>query len=130
SVRPAPGRVAEMTGQRTAATFETWGSSYGRESVARLESTPRRFPLSPFELAEPRTLAEAFAALKSADGNVRPMSGGTALMLMMKTGVLRPTRLVSLRRLGLDKIEVGSKGELRIGAMVTLRALERSPHTK
>jgi carbon-monoxide dehydrogenase medium subunit len=48
----------------------------------------------------------------------------------MKAGVLRPTRLVSLRRLGLDRIEVGAKGELRIGAMVTLRALERSPHLK
>jgi carbon-monoxide dehydrogenase medium subunit len=58
------------------------------------------------------------------------MSGGTALMLMMKAGVLRPSRLVSLRRLGLDKIELGPKGELRIGAMTTLRALERSPHLK
>jgi carbon-monoxide dehydrogenase medium subunit len=81
-------------------------------------------------LAEPRTLAEAFAALKSSEGTVRPMSGGTALMLMMKAGVLRPTRLVSLRRLGLDRIEVGPKGELRLGAMATLRALERSPHVK
>ena len=54
------------------------------------------------------------------------MSGGTALMLMMKAGVLRPSRLVSLRRLGLDKIELGAKGELRIGAMTTLRALEKS----
>jgi carbon-monoxide dehydrogenase medium subunit len=101
---------------------------------ARKGSTLRidaeEIPLSPFELAEPRTLAEAFAALKSSDGSVRPMSGGTALMLMMKAGVLRPTRLVSLRRLGLDRIEVGPKGELRIGAMVTLRALERSPHVK
>jgi len=55
------------------------------------------------------------------------MSGGTALMLMMKAGVLRPTRLVSLRRLGLDGIELGARGELRVGAMTTLRALEKSP---
>ena len=55
------------------------------------------------------------------------MSGGTALMLMMKAGVLRPTRLVSLRRLGLEGIELGAKGELRAGAMTTLRALEKSP---
>jgi aerobic carbon-monoxide dehydrogenase medium subunit len=54
------------------------------------------------------------------------MSGGTALMLMMKAGVLRPTRLVSLRRLGLDKLELSPKGELTIGAMTTLRALEKS----
>ena len=55
------------------------------------------------------------------------MSGGTALMLMMKAGVLRPTRLVNLRRLGLDRIESGPGGELRVGALVTLRALEKSP---
>ena len=58
------------------------------------------------------------------------MSGGTALMLMMKAGVLRPTRLVSLRRLGLDRIENAPGGELRVGAMVTLRALEKSPALK
>ena len=61
---------------------------------------------------------------------VRPLSGGTALMLMMKAGVLRPTRLVSLRRLNLQKIETGSGGELHIGAMTTLGELERSPQVK
>ena len=86
--------------------------------------------LSPFELAEPRTLGEAFTLLSEGDGNVRPMSGGTALMLMMKAGVLRPTRLVSLRRLGLDRLESGPGGELRVGAMVTLRALEKSAQLK
>ena len=83
--------------------------------------------LSPFELAEPKSLRDALALL-SGDG-VRPMSGGTALMLMMKAGVLKPARLVSLRRLGLDRIELVN-GELRIGSMVTLRALEKSPHLK
>src|SRR5258706_14609965 len=57
------------------------------------------------------------------------MSGGTALMLMMKAGVLRPSRLVSLRRLGLDRIEVVD-GELRVGSMVTLRKLETSEPVK
>ena len=79
--------------------------------------------MKPFELLEPRTLREAFAALEP--GGARPMSGGTALMLMMKAGVLRPTRLVSLRRLGLESIEVSS-GALRVGAMTSLRALEKS----
>jgi carbon-monoxide dehydrogenase medium subunit len=55
------------------------------------------------------------------------MSGGTALMLMMKAGVLRPARLVSLRKLGLDRLELGAGGELRVGAMTTLRSLEKSP---
>lgn len=82
--------------------------------------------MSPFELAEPTSLSEAIALL-GAD-NARPLSGGTALMLMMKAGVLRPARLVSLRKLKLDEIRVD--GELRIGAMASLRALERSTQVK
>ena len=78
--------------------------------------------MAPFELVQPDSLSQAISLL-DADG-ARPLSGGTALMLMMKAGVLRPSRLVSLRRLGLDKIE--ANGELRIGAMTSLRALEKS----
>jgi carbon-monoxide dehydrogenase medium subunit len=82
--------------------------------------------MSPFELAEPASLPEAIALLGSE--NARPLSGGTALMLMMKAGVLRPARLVSLRKLELD--EIRADGELHIGAMVTLRALERAAAVK
>jgi carbon-monoxide dehydrogenase medium subunit len=82
--------------------------------------------MAPFELAQPGTLQEAIALL-DAEG-ARPFSGGTALMLMMKAGVLRPQRLVSLRNLGLEKIEAA--GSLRIGAMTTLSALERSPEVR
>ena len=56
--------------------------------------------MAPFELAEPRSIAEAINLL---DGEgARPMGGGTALMLMMKAGVLCPSRLVSLNKLGLN----------------------------
>jgi len=79
--------------------------------------------MRPFELVEPRSLPEAIAALR--DEDARPLSGGTAVMLMMKAGVLKPTRLVSLRRLPLEKIEMDA-GSLRVGAMATLRALEKS----
>ena len=78
--------------------------------------------MAPFELLQPGTLGEAAALLDNED--TRVFSGGTALMLMMKAGVLRPKRLVSLRRLGLDRIEAASS--LRVGAMATLRALEKS----
>ena len=80
--------------------------------------------MSPFELAEPTSLSEALALL--GDNGVRPFSGGTALMLMMKAGVFRPSRLVSLRKLKLSGIDTAASGELRIGAMTTLAALERS----
>src|SRR5918992_5659621 len=82
--------------------------------------------MAPFELAQPADVAEAISLLDCDDA--RPLSGGTALMLMMKAGVLRPRRLVSLRRLGLGNIE--AHGELRIGAMATLGALERDAAVK
>jgi carbon-monoxide dehydrogenase medium subunit len=83
--------------------------------------------MAPFELAEPQSLSEAFPLLQ--DEGARPMSGGIALMLMMKAGVLRPTRLVSLRRLGFSRVDISEKG-LRIGAMASLRQLEKSPQVR
>ncbi len=80
--------------------------------------------MTPFELHQPGSVAEATALLDHE--GARPMGGGTALMLMMKAGVLRPTRLVCLDQLKLDEIDVGPAGELHVGAMVSLRRLEKS----
>jgi carbon-monoxide dehydrogenase medium subunit len=81
-----------------------------------------------FELAQPASLQEAIALLDTDDDSVRPIAGGTALLLMMKAGVFRPRRLVSLRRLGNDFLRIAPQpnGELAIGAMVPLAGLERS----
>jgi carbon-monoxide dehydrogenase medium subunit len=82
----------------------------------------------PFELAEPASLAEAIKLLDPDDAAVRPIAGGTALMLMMKAGVYRPARLVSLRAIGeLCAIETQPDGALTIGAMTPLSVLERDP---
>ena len=56
--------------------------------------------MTPFDLVEPASLKEAIALIDPDDSDVRPIAGGTALMLMMKAGVFRPHRLVSLRKLG------------------------------
>jgi len=84
--------------------------------------------MSPFELLEPRSLREAIGLLDPDDATVRPISGGTAVMLMMKAGVLRPRRLVSLRAIdaGLAGVGVEADGALRIGAMMSLADLERA----
>ncbi|MEQ8698067.1 MAG: xanthine dehydrogenase family protein subunit M [Bauldia litoralis] len=84
--------------------------------------------MTPFELMEPTSLKEALGLLDRDDPDVRPWGGGTALMLMMKAGALKPTRLVSLRRVdgGLSKIEAGVDGGLRLGALTPLAAVERS----
>ena len=47
--------------------------------------------MTPFDLAEPTSLNEALGLLDPDDPSVRPVGGGTALMLMMKAGVFRPT---------------------------------------
>jgi carbon-monoxide dehydrogenase medium subunit len=85
--------------------------------------------MTPFELAEPATLKEAIALIDPDDPEVRAIAGGTALMLMMKAGVFRPRRLVSLRKLGdsFTRIAASKSGELTIGALTPLSALEYSP---
>ncbi|QDW40515.1 xanthine dehydrogenase family protein subunit M [Bradyrhizobium sp. KBS0727] len=85
-----------------------------------------------FELAEPKTLREAIALLDAEDPEVRPISGGTALMLMMKSGVFRPSRLVSLQKVESEysRIERGANGSLRIGALANLSQIERSDEVR
>jgi len=80
----------------------------------------------PFEMVEPASLDEALALLDPEDPTIRPVAGGTALMLMMKAGVFQPSRLVCLHKIEPDysKITVTDKGELRIGALATLSQLE------
>ena len=82
----------------------------------------------PFEWDEPRSLKKAVALLDPEDSSVRPIAGGTALMLMMKTGVFAPTRLVSLAKIEpkYSQVRVDKSGALKIGAMASLSALEQS----
>src|ERR1700754_3892160 len=84
--------------------------------------------MTPFELAEPATLKEAVALLDPEDPTIRPIAGGTALMLMMKSGVFRPSKLISLGkgRDGLASIDAAADGELTIGAMTPLSVIERA----
>lgn len=85
--------------------------------------------MTSFELLEPATVDEAVRALDADDPSVRPIAGGTALVLMMKAHVFRPQRLVSLHRLGgeLRDVRRDADGTLRLGAVTTLARLERNP---
>ena len=84
--------------------------------------------MNAFEFAEPRSLAEAIALLDTDDSSVRAFSGGTALMLMMKSAVFSPSLLVSLRHIeaSYSGIIPSSDGGLNIGAMASLSAVENS----
>ncbi|HJU16127.1 MAG TPA: xanthine dehydrogenase family protein subunit M [Stellaceae bacterium] len=82
-----------------------------------------------FELVEPDSLPAALALLDPEDPGVRAIAGGTALMLMLKSGFFRPRRLVSLRRIGdgMSGIRASAEGGLVLGAMARLRDIERAP---
>ncbi|MFR9793241.1 FAD binding domain-containing protein [Streptomyces sp. MB22_4] len=69
-------------------------------------------------------------ALLGADPDTRFLGGGTNLVDLMKTGVERPTRLVDIRELPLDRIETTDDGGLRIGATVTNADLAAHPEVR
>jgi carbon-monoxide dehydrogenase medium subunit len=85
--------------------------------------------MASFDWLEPETLDDALAAVAGGDPDVRLLAGGTALTLVIQQGLLRPTRLVCLKRLRrqLGEIRRDDAGTLRMGALATLADLERSP---
>ncbi|MBV8512161.1 MAG: xanthine dehydrogenase family protein subunit M [Xanthobacteraceae bacterium] len=85
--------------------------------------------MNAFELEIPASLRGAVDLLDPHDPSARVMAGGTALMLMMKAGVFRPSRLISLRSVEpeLSTFSTRPDGSFRIGAMATLSALEHAP---
>lgn len=68
-------------------------------------------------------------ALASANG-ARFIAGGTTLVDLMKLQVEKPSGLVDINLLPLDKIEPGSNGGLRIGAMVRNSDLAWNPEVQ
>ncbi|MFH0914887.1 MAG: xanthine dehydrogenase family protein subunit M [bacterium] len=84
--------------------------------------------LRPFELLEPDSVAEAVRLLGAHEGRARVLAGGIDLIAKMRRWQLAPECLVSIRRIPrLDRLEVNGAGELEIGSLVSLRALELSP---
>ncbi|HXK30090.1 MAG TPA: xanthine dehydrogenase family protein subunit M [Candidatus Binatia bacterium] len=80
----------------------------------------------PFEYRTPKNLKEVHATLKEFGTDAKLLAGGTALVIMMKQRLVRPSCLVSLRSVrGLNGIEV-KDGGLRIGGLATHRDVETS----
>ncbi len=78
-------------------------------------------------LHAPTSVDEACQILAKYDGEARAIAGGTALVLLLRNGLVHSSALVRLDRIpNLDGIAV-EDGMLRLGPMVTLRALGDSP---
>ncbi|WP_405837492.1 FAD binding domain-containing protein [Streptomyces sp. NBC_01518] len=69
-------------------------------------------------------------ALLDAEPDARFLGGGTNLVDLMKAGVERPTRLVDVRELPLDRVEMAADGGLHIGATVTNSDLAAHPEVR
>jgi carbon-monoxide dehydrogenase medium subunit len=82
-----------------------------------------------FEYVEPEDLDEASAAL-GADEDAVALAGGTAFTLLFRQGLIRPGRVVGLRRLAALRGISARNGGLRIGALATHREIEASSHVR
>jgi len=74
--------------------------------------------MNSFSYTRARDVATAVGEIAK-DGAAKFIAGGTNLIDLMKENVARPSRLIDITRLPLDKIEDTRDGGLRIGALVT-----------
>jgi len=80
----------------------------------------------PFEYRTPRSLKEIHKELQEFGSDAKLVAGGTALIIMMKQRLVRPSCLISLRAVrGLDRIAL-KDGGVSIGSLATHREVESS----
>ena len=78
-----------------------------------------------FDYLKPKTLEEALSLLNQQGKKAKLIAGGTDVIVLIKQKTMAPEVLISLRGIpGLDQIQYN--GTLRIGALVTHRAIEKS----
>jgi xanthine dehydrogenase YagS FAD-binding subunit len=82
-----------------------------------------------FEYARASDVADAVRRI-AADPAAKFIAGGTNLIDLMKENVARPSRLIDITRLPLDKVEDTRDGGLRIGALVPNSDLAYHPQVE
>jgi CO/xanthine dehydrogenase FAD-binding subunit len=82
--------------------------------------------MRPFDYLEPETLDEALALLADDPDDTLVMAGGTALVILMKQDLIRPARVLGLRRLAELRAIGATDDGLVLGTMATHGALARS----
>jgi 4-hydroxybenzoyl-CoA reductase subunit beta len=83
--------------------------------------------LTPFKLLRPRSVEEAIDQLGEHGGNLRVLAGGTDLIPSMRQKLFEPEYVLDLRAIaGMRGIRPLSDGGVELGALTTLRAIERS----
>jgi len=84
--------------------------------------------LPEFKLLRPRSVDEAIGHLARYGGNLRVLAGGTDLIPSMRQKLFEPEFVLDLRSVGeMRGIRPHPDGGVEIGALTTLRVIERSP---
>ena len=80
-----------------------------------------------FNLLEPKSIRDACEIL-SADEDVKLISGGTALLILIKQGILLPKTLVNLKKIkGAAEITYEPRSGLRVGGLASIFDVESAP---
>ncbi|EPC03142.1 molybdopterin dehydrogenase [Litchfieldella anticariensis FP35 = DSM 16096] len=85
--------------------------------------------MQPFSYERAEEVRRAVAAV-AVNPQARFISGGTNLLDLMKLGIERPTDVIDISRLPLDRIEAAEEGGLRIGAQVRNSDLAADPRVR
>lgn len=84
-----------------------------------------------FEYLAPTSLEEAISMASQLGPNCKVMAGGTDLIVLMKEKAIKPEYIVDLKGIkGLDVLEYMPGKGLKVGALTTLRTIEKSEVVK
>src|SRR5919197_1666909 len=86
--------------------------------------------MTPFEYRVPSSLEEVFSLLEQYGDDGKLIAGGTALVILMKQRLVRPSALISLGRLTELRGAEAHDGGVRIGALTTHREAESADLVK
>lgn len=81
-----------------------------------------------FTYLQPTTVAEAVSLLQGYGEQAKVLAGGQSLIILLRQGLAQPDYLIDLRGIAaLRGITGNGEGGIHIGALTTLREVERSP---
>jgi carbon-monoxide dehydrogenase medium subunit len=84
-----------------------------------------------FEYFAPKTLKEALTLLDKYQDECKVIAGGQSLLILMRQGLVTAQYLIDIKGLSeLSYIKSDAREGLRIGALTTHRAIEKSPVTQ
>jgi carbon-monoxide dehydrogenase medium subunit len=83
-----------------------------------------------FEYFAPKTLKEALTLIDKYQDECKVIGGGQSLLILMRQGLVAPKYLVSIKGLNELSYIKDTKEGLKIGALTTHRAIEKSPLIK